>query len=172
MDAQGLVQAKELVEVLAERNLTCATAESCTGGGVGQAITAVSGSSVVFRGGVISYVNAVKRDVLGVDGSILSGAGPVSRPCAEQMASGARRLTGADIAVSVTGLAGPGGDGVRPAGYVWFGLATAEGVVAENVLFAGDRAAVRDAAVAHAVRMLLKAARVLPGRECGACAEK
>lgn len=150
--------AERLVAALVARGLTCATAESCTGGGVGRAITAVSGASAVFPGGIISYANAVKRDVLGVGREVLDGVGPVSGECARQMARGARILLKADLAVSVTGLAGPGGDGVRPAGYVWFGLATAAGERTETRTFAGDREAVREAAVEHALSLLLAAA--------------
>lgn len=149
--------AERLVKRLTELKLTCATAESCTGGGIGSAITGVSGSSACFWGGVISYDNSVKQGVLGVSREILDGVGPVSAVCAEQMALGARGLLKVDLAVSVTGLAGPGGDGVHPAGYVWFGLATERGVRSENVVFPGDRAAVRAAAVRHAILMLLQA---------------
>ena len=148
--------AERLVKRLTELKLTCATAESCTGGGIGSAITGVSGSSACFWGGVISYDNSVKQRVLGVSREILDGVGPVSAVCAEQMARGVRDLLKVDLAVSVTGLAGPGGDGVHPAGYVWFGLATGEGVRSENVVFAGDRYAVRTAAVRHAILMLLQ----------------
>ena len=147
--------AERLVKRLAELGRTCATAESCTGGGVGSAITSVSGSSSVFMGGVISYDNSVKRDVLGVDRNILEGVGPVSSECASMMALGARRLLKTDYALSVTGLAGPGGDGVRPAGYVWFGLADENGVRTENVIFPGNREEVRRAAVEYALKMLL-----------------
>jgi len=149
--------AERLVKRLTELKLTCATAESCTGGGIGSAITGVSGSSACFWGGVISYDNSVKHKVLGVPQEVLDGVGPVSAVCAEQMARGARELLKVDLAVSVTGLAGPGGDGVHPAGYVWFGLATAGGVRSENVVFPGDRSAVRAAAVDHALKMLLAA---------------
>ncbi len=149
--------ARELVKRLTARGLTCGTAESCTGGGIGSALTDVSGASAVFWGGVISYDNSVKRNVLGVSDEILNGVGPVSEACAEQMARGARELLKVDLAVSVTGLAGPGGDGVHPAGYVWFGLATKDGVRAENVVFAGDRAEVRAQAVEHALALLLAA---------------
>jgi len=152
-----MTTAERLIAELAARHLTCATAESCTGGGVGSALTAVPGSSAVFLGGVISYANAVKRDVLGVPSAILDGEGPVSAACAEWMAIGVRALLKTDLAVSVTGLAGPGGDGVRPAGFVWFGLATPAGVRTENRVFPGDRAAVRAAAVEHALSLLLSA---------------
>ena len=149
---------ERLVRALSEAKLTCATAESCTGGGVGGAITAVPGASEVFLGGVISYASSVKRDVLGVDRAILDGVGPVSAECAGEMALGARKLLGADLAVSVTGLAGPGGDGVRPAGFVWFGVASAGGVRTVNRVFPGDRAAVRAAAVEQALALLLEEA--------------
>lgn len=149
--------AERLVRRLTELKLTCATAESCTGGGIGSAITGVSGSSACFWGGVISYDNSVKHGVLGVPQEILDGVGPVSAACAEQMARGARDLLKVDLAVSVTGLAGPGGDGVHPAGYVWFGLATSEGIRSENVVFPGNRVEVRNSAVEHALDMLLSA---------------
>ena len=103
-------------------------------------------------------MNAVKHAVLGVSEEVLNGVGPVSAACAEQMARGARERLKVDVAVSVTGLAGPGGDGVHPAGDVWFGLATERGVTSENVVFPGDRATVRAAAVEHALGMLLTAA--------------
>lgn len=152
-----MTTAEKLVKRLTELGKTCGTAESCTGGGVGSAITSVSGSSAVFWGGIISYDNSVKHGVLGVSRAILDGVGPVSQECAEQMATGARKVLGVDYAVSVTGLAGPGGDGVRPPGYVWFGLATPDGVATENVVFPGDRNEVRAAAVEHALGMLLSA---------------
>lgn len=147
--------AEKLVAEFRARGLTCGTAESCTGGGVGSAITAVPGSSEVFMGGIISYDNSVKKSVLGVPESILDGVGPVSEECARAMAEGARRVLKVDVAVSVTGLAGPGGDGVRPAGYIWFGIASAQGTRTVNCVFPGDRSAVRSAAVEQAVRLLL-----------------
>ena len=147
--------AEHLVDLLRARGLTCATAESCTGGGVGAAITAVPGSSEVFLGGVVSYANAVKRDVLGVSAETLATVGAVSSETAAQMADGARRLLKADLAVSVTGIAGPdGGSAAKPVGLVWFGLATPHGVRTEKAVFAGDRAAVRAQAVTHALGML------------------
>lgn len=151
--------AERLVELLRARGLTCATAESCTGGGVGAALTAVPGSSAVFLGGVVSYANAVKRDVLGVSAATLDTVGAVSPETAAQMADGARRLTKADLAVSVTGIAGPGGGSAeKPVGLVWFGLATPDGTRTERAIFAGDRAAVRAKAVTHALGMLTAAA--------------
>ena len=156
---QKVSPAERLVAKLKERGLTCATAESCTGGSVGGAITAVPGSSAVFLGGVISYANEVKRDVLGVPQEILDTHGAVSPEGAERMAAGARRLLKADLAVSLTGIAGPdGGSAEKPVGLVWFGLATKDGVRTEKMVFGGDRAAVRAQAVDHALGLLLSAA--------------
>ena len=155
---QKVSPAERLVAKLKERGLTCATAESCTGGSVGGAITAVPGSSAVFLGGVISYANEVKRDVLGVPQEILDTHVAVSPECAERMAAGARRLLKADLAVSLTGIAGPdGGSAEKPVGLVWFGLATKDGVRTEKMVFGGDRAAVRAQAVDHALGLLLSA---------------
>ena len=146
---------EKLVALLKAQGLTCATAESCTGGGVGSAITAVPGSSAVFAGGVISYSNEAKRDVLGVSTDILQNVGAVSAETAAQMAEGARRLLKTDRAVSLTGIAGPdGGSAEKPVGLVWFGLATKGGVRTEKAIFRGDRAQVRAQAVTHALGML------------------
>ena len=153
-----MTTAERLVQVLTEKGMTCATAESCTGGGVGSAITAVAGSSAVFWGGVISYDNSVKRGVLGVPEEVLATKGAVSPECAAAMAEGAWRLLKTDLAVSVTGIAGPGGGSEeKPVGLVWFGLALGT-TVTEKRIFPGDRAAVRAAAVEHALRLLLAAA--------------
>ena len=159
-----MTTAEKLVQVLTERKLTCATAESCTGGGVGFAITSVSGASAVFWGGVISYDNSVKQGVLDVPEEILATHGAVSPECAAAMAEGARRLMKTDLAVSLTGIAGPGGGSAdKPVGLVWFGLASGVSrsdatVVTEKEVFPGDRDAVRSAAIEHALRLLLSAA--------------
>ncbi len=151
--------AEKLVGLLKANALTCATAESCTGGGVGAALTSVAGSSEVFLGGVISYANSVKRGVLGVDEATLETVGAVSAETAAQMAEGARRLVGSDLAVSVTGIAGPGGGSAeKPVGLVWFGLATKAGVRTEKAIFQGTRERVREQAVMHALGMLTVAA--------------
>lgn len=147
--------AERLVALLDACGITCATAESCTGGGIGSAITAVPGSSAVYLGGVVSYANEVKSGVLGVKEDTLSSVGAVSSETAAEMAVGARRLTGADIAVSVTGVAGPGGGTPeKPVGLVWFGIASSAGVRTEKAMFCGDRARVREQAVVHALGML------------------
>ena len=151
--------AEKLVALLKARGLTCATAESCTGGGVGSAITAVPGSSAVFAGGVISYSNDVKREVLGVSEQDLQTVGAVSPQVAAQMAEGVRNLLKTDLAVSLTGIAGPdGGSEEKPVGLVWFGLATKDGVRTEKCIFRGDRAQIRAQAITHALGMLTIAA--------------
>ena len=150
--------AEKLVELYKSSGKTCATAESCTGGGIGAAITSVAGSSEVFLGGIISYANEVKRDVLGVAAQVLDEHGAVSSETAAQMAEGARKLMKADVAVAVTGIAGPGGGSAeKPVGLVWFGLATADGVRTEKAIFPGDREQVRSATVTHALGMLTTA---------------
>ena len=154
-----MTTAEKLVKVLTEKKLTCATAESCTGGGVGYAITSVSGASTVFWGGVISYDNSVKRDVLGVPAEILETKGAVSPECASAMADGVRQRMGTDLAVSITGIAGPGGGTAeKPVGLVWFGVASTSGVRAEKMIFSGDRDVVRSSAIEHALQLLLKGA--------------
>ena len=99
-----------LLDELRRRKLTFAAAESCTGGLIAQRFTDLPGASVAFRGGVVSYTNDVKRDVLGVPQTLLDEYGAVSSPVAKAMAEGVRRITGADLAVSVTGVAGPDRD--------------------------------------------------------------
>ena len=123
VDVQGLEEV--CFQLLREQGLTLATAESCTGGRVAERITALPGASAVYRGGVVSYWTSVKADVLGVSQALLDQHGPVSEACARAMAEGARRITGADLAVSVTGVAGPDNDerGI-PVGIVYIGLAT------------------------------------------------
>ena len=150
--------AERLVALLAERRMTCATAESCTGGGIGAAITAVPGSSAVYAGGVVSYSNKVKHGVLGVREETLASVGAVSSETACEMAAGVRRLLGGDVAVSVTGIAGPGGGSEeKPVGLVWFGLADSKGVRSESRRFRGDRGEVRAQAVGHALAMMVEA---------------
>ena len=154
-----MTTAEKLVKVLTEKKMTCATAESCTGGGVGYAITAVSGSSAVFWGGIISYDNSVKHGVLGVPEEVLATKGAVSSECAAAMADGAQRRLKTDLAVSITGIAGPsGGSAEKPVGLVWFGVASNAGIITEKKVFSGDREAVRTAAIEHALYLLLAAA--------------
>ena len=114
MTTEELAQA--LLRALEARGLTLATAETAPAGGIGHALTAIPGSSKTYRGGVISYTNEVKHAVLGVPQETLDAYTAVSRETAEAMARGARQVLGADAALSVTGLAGPDGDGTGPAG--------------------------------------------------------
>ena len=136
---------------------TLATAESCTGGGIGYHLTAVSGSSSVYKGGIISYCNDVKHRVLGVDANVLETIGAVSAPVAEAMAAGARRVLDADVAVSVTGLAGPGGDEYgNPQGRVFIGYSDKNITLSRMFTFPGDREAVRLSAVREALLLILE----------------
>lgn len=136
---------------------TIVTAESCTGGGIGAALTAIPGSSEVYKGGIISYTNWVKEHILGVDRELLQKIGPVSAPVAQAMAEGARRLLEADTAVSVTGLAGPGGDEFgNPVGTVFIGASNPRGSMSREYHFAGSRDAVRLQTVQAALEILLE----------------
>ena len=136
---------------------TLCTAESCTGGLIGGALTAVSGASNVYKGGIVSYTNEVKHKLLDVDAGLLEREGAVSAPVAEAMAIGARCALDADIAVSVTGLAGPGGDEFgNPVGTVFIGYADESVVVSRHFLFEGDREEVRAQAVDAALALILE----------------
>lgn len=145
------------------RQVTLATAESCTGGTIAHRITRNAGSSAYFLGSVVAYANPVKRDVLGVPEAILDSPGAVSDSCARAMAEGVRQLVGADLAVSTTGIAGPaGGTDRKPVGLVYIALATRERTVVEEHRFAGDRQAVIEAATDQALALLV-ATLVSPG---------
>lgn len=136
---------------------TLATAESLTGGSIGAALTAVSGSSAVFKGGIISYCNAIKHNVLGVDQQLLDSIGAVSAPVAVAMAEGARRVLDADIAVSATGLAGPGGDEFgNPVGTVFIGYSDDRITFAREFHFIGSREDVRRQSVETALSIILE----------------
>ena len=145
--------AERCVELAKDRGITIGTAESLTGGMIGQAITSVPGASNVFKGGIVSYVNEIKAALLGVDRGDLHTHGAVSQTVAEQMASGARQRLRCDIAVSVTGLAGPDGDEYgNPVGTVWIGFSTVDGTHAVRQIFEGDRAHIRRLTVEYALR--------------------
>ena len=136
---------------------TLVTAESCTGGGIGAALTAISGSSAVYKGGVISYTNEVKANVLGVGREVLEQFGAVSAPVAAAMAAGARKVLFADVAVSVTGLAGPGGDEYgNPVGTVYIGYEDEKRSLVKKYLFEGDREAVRNQTIEAALKTVLE----------------
>ena len=133
------------------------TAESLTGGGIGMSITAIPGASKVFKGGVISYTDEIKREVLGVSQVDLDSFGAVSAPVAKAMAIGAKKLLNADLAVSVTGLAGPEGDSFgHPVGTVFIGYADDRTVTALECHFSGDREAVRTQTIEAALQIIFK----------------
>ena len=135
---------------------TLVTAESCTGGGIGAALTCVSGASAVYKGGIISYTNEVKHQLLGVPGDTLKQFGAVSEPVARAMAEGARRVLQADVAVSVTGLAGPGGDDYgNPVGTVFIGYSDETGTIAKHCRFTGDRESIRNQTIETALQLIL-----------------
>lgn len=136
---------------------TLATAESCTGGGIGDALTAVSGASKVYKGGVISYCNEIKQKLLDVPEAILSKHGAVSDPVAKAMAQGVRNVLNADVAVSVTGLAGPSGDEFgNPVGTVYVGYADEIQCVSRHFVFCGDRESIRKQATDAALALILE----------------
>jgi nicotinamide-nucleotide amidase len=136
-----------------------ATAESCTGGWVAKACTDIAGSSQWFECGFVTYSNAAKVRDLGVSEGTLANHGAVSEPTVREMAAGALRVSGADIAVAISGIAGPdGGTPTKPVGTVWFGLASRRGVevvvTAETCLFGGDRELIRRRSVERALQLV------------------
>jgi len=145
----------EVGELLRRKGLTLAVAESCTGGLLGMRITEVSGASDYFRGGIIAYSNEVKRDVLGVPAEVLEKHGAVSPECAQAMAEGARRVCATDLALAITGIAGPtGGTAEKPVGLVYIALAGPSGVRVERHEFCGSRQGVRWSASEVALALL------------------
>jgi nicotinamide-nucleotide amidase len=145
-----------LARELKARGLMMATAESCTGGLIAGACTEISGSSEWFERGFVTYSNAAKHELLDVPVTLIEQHGAVSEPVARAMAAGAVAHSPAQLAVAVTGVAGPtGGSAEKPVGTVWFGWATPQGVFTEHQRFDGDRAAVRQATVQHALAGLL-----------------
>lgn len=151
---------QRLGEQLLQRNWRIATAESCTGGGVAAAITAIPGSSAWFEYGIVSYANAAKEKLLGVSSETLALQGAVSEAVVIEMARGALALSGADIAVAISGVAGPsGGSPEKPVGTVWFAWAMAKGEIkTELTLFEGNRERVQKQAVIWALEGALNTA--------------
>ncbi len=142
----------QLGQLLISRDWRITTAESCTGGLIAGAMTDVSGSSCWFEQGVVTYSNRAKQNLLGVPSYIFDQHGAVSEACVLAMASGALRASGADIAVSVSGVAGPGGGSAqKPVGTVWLAWAWGESVEAQHFLFSGQRSEVRMQAVVRAL---------------------
>ena len=153
----------QLAALLLEKHWLLATAESCTGGMIAAACTDLAGSSAWFERGFVTYSNAAKIELLGVDAEAIAQHGAVSEAVARAMVNGALAKSRAQLAVAVTGVAGPtGGSAAKPVGTVWFGFATSADckieVLTETCLFAGDRAAVRQATVLHALQRLVSLA--------------
>lgn len=155
--AEGESISEAVGRELVQRGQTLATGESCTGGMLGAEITAVSGSSQYYLGGVVAYHNDVKNQVLKIPREILDSVGAVSEPVAQRLAVGARSLTGADYGIGVTGVAGPtGGTSEKPVGLVYICVSSETGDVVEGFNFSGGRGEVRRAAVLAALEMLLR----------------
>ena len=151
-----MIDAGALVAAATRAGLTITTAESCTGGMVSAAITDIAGSSAVFERGFVTYSNAAKVEMLGVSQASLDTHGAVSEAVAVQMAEGARRAVGADIAVAITGIAGPGGSEHKPEGRVCFAIADRHGTRSETRDFGAlGRGAVRARSVEVALALLM-----------------
>lgn len=146
-----------LADLLLKRGWMLATAESCTGGLIAATCTDLAGSSQWFERGFVTYSNAAKTELLGVDAALIARDGAVSESVVRAMAQGALSRSQAQVAVAVTGIAGPGGgSAAKPVGTVWLAWATPQGLHSEVQHFGGDRAAVRAATVRHALRTLLR----------------
>jgi nicotinamide-nucleotide amidase len=156
LDEAALDEAAALLGALQAKGLTLATAESCTGGLIAAALTAIPGSSATVLAGYVTYSNEAKTRMVGVPPAMLAAYGAVSEPVARQMAEGARDGAGADIAISCTGIAGPGGgSAAKPVGLVFIGCAMRGTVTrVERHVFPGDRMAVRAATVAAAFALI------------------
>jgi nicotinamide-nucleotide amidase len=149
--------AAQLASLLQAQGRMLATAESCTGGMISAACTDLAGSSNWFERGFVTYSNEAKTELLGVDAALVAKHGAVSEEVARAMASGAIGRSRAQVSIAVTGVAGPtGGSAAKPVGTVWFGFALPGRLVSEVRRFDGDRAAVRSAAVRHALQRLLE----------------
>ena len=147
---------QQAIAALKARGLTLSTAESCTGGLAAKRLTDVAGASAVFLGGVVSYTNGVKERVLGVPHDTLEAYSAVSEPTARAMAEGVRALTGADIGLSVTGVAGPDKDDAGHAvGTVYIALSAKGGTIVRQLHLSGDRKAIRAAAADELLKLLL-----------------
>jgi PncC family amidohydrolase len=157
-EAPASADSAEVGKALAGARLTVAVAESCTGGLLAGSLTEVAGASAYFVGGVVAYSDEVKVRELGVDPATIRERGAVSRETAEEMASGIARRFGADIGVSVTGIAGPGGGSAeKPVGTVWLAVSLGGEIRSRGERFRGDRARIREESVRAAMALLLNA---------------
>lgn len=171
-DRLGGVPLREIAARLGHRlrqeDLTLSVAESCTAGGLADAITSVPGASEYFVGGIIAYANRVKCALLGVPESLLTEQGAVSAAVAERMADGCRKSFGTSLAASITGIAGPdGGTPAKPVGLVYIGLATRSGTRSRRFLFAGSRATIRLSAIEATLRWLQSTVDTIEARHNG-----
>jgi len=154
---------EDLAAALLARGWMLATAESCTGGLIAGACTDLAGSSNWLERGFVSYSNAAKTELLGVDAALIARHGAVSEPVARAMAQGALQHSKAQCALAVTGIAGPGGGSAdKPVGTVWFAWATPDGLYSEVQRLDGDRAQVRSATVQHSLAVLLSLVQAAP----------
>lgn len=154
MDTHGL--AERVGDLLRSQGLTLGFAESCTGGLAGDCITDVPGSSDYFAGSIVAYSNSVKQRVLGVRGETLAQFGAVSPQCAAEMAQGARAALGVDIAVSITGIAGPsGGSADKPVGLIYLHLSTGAADIARTARWHGDRRSNKERSALAALSLVL-----------------
>lgn len=155
MDTKGL--AEYVGSLLWSSGFTLALAESCTGGLVGDCVTDVPGSSDYYLGGIVSYSNAAKQMLLGVRDETLQTFGAVSAECAAEMAQGARRVVGADVAVSVTGIAGPGGGSPdKPVGLTYIHLSAADAEIGQTAIWPGDRRSNKENSALAALQLLAR----------------
>jgi PncC family amidohydrolase len=155
--------ASTLQAELLRRSQMLATAESLTGGRLGDVLSAAPGASDTYLGGVVSYATEVKKSVLGVSDQTVEKYGVVSAECAEEMAAGVRALLGADYAVSTTGVAGPTTQEGKPVGLVFIGVAGPDGVRSERFEFDGDRAEIREKVVESAIDLVLETVKGTTG---------
>ncbi len=154
---RGKPEAAQLLDLLREKNLHISTAESCTGGMIATSLTAIAGSSDVVNGGIVSYTNQVKHNVLGVKTETLEKYSAVSEECTKEMAEGVAKLLKTEVSVSVSGYAGPtGGTTEKPVGTVCFGFYVQGKTSSTTKHFIGDRANVRREAVLFAVHELIE----------------
>jgi nicotinamide-nucleotide amidase len=151
------ISSRPLADFLLKNRLMLSTAESCTGGLIAATCTELPGSSDWFERGFVTYSNAAKTELLGVDAALIAQHGAVSEPVARAMAFGAIRHSAAQVSIAVTGIAGPsGGSAAKPVGTVWFGFSVQGQLYSEMQHFEGDRAAVRAQTVQHALQRVLE----------------
>jgi len=148
--------AERLGSRLRERGWSCATAESCTGGGIALGITSIAGSSDYMQGGIVAYSNEIKQSMLSVSPATLDSVGAVSEQCAREMASGVRNALGTDVGISSTGIAGPGGATARkPVGLVYIAVSTPEANEVRELRLSGDRQHVMQESARMALELAL-----------------